>query len=108
MTLIRGGWPNHPASKMWRGHEYHLGLYLLAGIQVLAERGKYYSEIHKKIEFEMTKFKDTGVPTWLGDGSFHRSHRSNLLRKFPEHYRKFWPNDPDNLPYIWPEFHPKF
>jgi hypothetical protein len=48
ITLIRGGWPNHPASKMWRGHEYHLGLYLLAGVEALKERGKDYPEIRKK------------------------------------------------------------
>ena len=29
-------------------------------------------------------------------------HKSNLLRKFPEHYRKFFKGVPDNLEYIWP------
>ena len=102
LTLIRGGWPNHPASRMWRGHEYHLGLYLLAGCKVLAERGKEYPAVVDKILVEMAKFTDTGAPPWLGDESFHLSHRSNLLRKLPAHYRQFWPTDPDNLPYIWP------
>jgi hypothetical protein len=41
-------------------------------------------------------------PPWLGNEDFHRSHRSNLLRKYPEHYRQFWPDEPDNLPYFWP------
>jgi hypothetical protein len=81
ITLIRGGWIHHPAYKMWKGHEYHLGLYLLAGCEVLAERGKQYPEIIKKITTEMNKFSNTGAPSWLGDETFHASHRSNLLRK---------------------------
>ena len=67
MTLIRGGWPNHPANKMWKGHEYHLGLYLLAGIEVLKERGKYYEKIHNNILMEMSKHIDTGAPPWFGN-----------------------------------------
>ena len=102
ITLIRGGWKNHPASKMWRGHEYHLGLYLLAGIQVLSERGKEYPQVKEKIEFEMSKFKNTGAPKWMGNIEFHRSHQSNLLRKDPVHYSKYFSGVPDNLPYIWP------
>ena len=55
MTLIRGGWPNHPAAKMWNGYFYHLGLYLLEGIKVLAERGKDYPVVKEKILAEMAK-----------------------------------------------------
>jgi predicted TPR repeat methyltransferase len=47
---------------------------------------------------------DLGAPTWLGDEELHRSHRSNLLRKFPDHYASLFENDlPDDLPYVWPE-----
>lgn len=124
LTLIRGGWPNHPASRMWRGHEYHLGLYLLAGCNVLAERGKNYPVVIEKIIAEMQKFNDTGTPSWLGDEKFHASHRSNLLRKvrlakeraletgkekdwsvanhMAEWYSQFGWSEPDNLPYVWP------
>jgi hypothetical protein len=102
ITLIRGGWPNHPASKMWRGHEYHLGLYLLAGIQALSERGKKYPQVKEKIETEMSKFMDTGAPKWLGNSEFHRSHQSNLLRKDPVHYGQYFSDVPSDLPYVWP------
>jgi hypothetical protein len=124
ITLIRGGWPHHPANKMWKGHEYHLGLYLLAGCNVLAERGKNYPEICEKIIHEMVKFKDTGATKWLGDEKFHASHRSNLLRKvrlatekametgkekdwivadyIAEWYSQFNWSESDNLPYVWP------
>lgn len=124
ITLIRGGWKNHPACKMWVGHEYHLGLYLLAGWQVLLERGKEYVELKKCIEAEMAKHKDTGAPSWMGDAAFHASHRSNLLRKvaeaeakanltgkeknlkralfLKEWYGQFGWTEPNNLPYVWP------
>jgi len=102
LTLLRGGWKNHPASKMWRGHEYHLGLYLLAGFQALSERGKEYPESLHKVETELFKFKDTGAPLWLGNEEFHKSHRSNLLRKNPVWYGQFGWTESNDLPYYWP------
>ena len=42
------------------------------------------------------------MPAWLGRDEVHLSHRSNLLRKLPDHYRQFWPDEPDDLPYVWP------
>ena len=109
MTLIRGGWPNHPASKMWRGHEYHLGLYLLAGLEALSERGKEYPQVREKIMIEMAKHNDTGAPPWLGNDKFHASHRRALLYKNKEWYSQFgWTEEPDvpnedgKLNYVWP------
>lgn len=102
LTLIRGGWSNHPASKMWRGHEYHLGLYLLAGLLVLKERGKDYSSIREKVYIEMEKHSNTGEPTWFGNDKLHSSHRSNLLRKDPVWYGQFGWTEPSDLPYFWP------
>ena len=40
-------------------------------------------------------------PSWLGNPDFHASHRSNLLRKDPEHYAQFGWTESDNLPYVW-------
>jgi len=109
MTLIRGGWPNHPASKMWRGHQYHLGLYLLAGLEALSERGKEYPHIRENILIEMAKHKDTGAPTWFGNDKLHASHRRALLYKNQEWYSQFgWTEAPDvlnekgKLNYYWP------
>jgi hypothetical protein len=42
------------------------------------------------------------LPPWLGDAAFHRSHQSALVRKDPQHYRRFFPDVPDDLPYVWP------
>ena len=38
------------------------------------------------------------LPPWLGLDPVHVSHRSSLLRKDPEHYRRFFPTEPDDLP----------
>ena len=46
---------------------------------------------------------ENDLPTWWGDESVHSSHRSNLLRKLPEHYSSFgWTDDP-SVPYFWPK-----
>jgi hypothetical protein len=42
------------------------------------------------------------VPPWLGDPDVHRSHRSALLRKDPDHYRALFTDVPDDLAYVWP------
>jgi hypothetical protein len=109
MILLKGGWPNHPASKMWRGHEYHLGLYLLDGCKVLEERSKAYPTVIQRIQEAMFKFKDTGPPTWLGNDTFHASHRKALLFKNYNWYKQFcWKESPDipdqhgKLHYFWP------
>ena len=60
-----------------------------------------YKNTYEYIPFiENKTFAD---PPWFGDDAFHASHRSNLLRKNPEHYGKLGWTEPDNLPYIWPQ-----
>ena len=104
MTLLRGGWPNHPASKMWRGYEGALAQYLMAGVHELYTRGKDYHS--RPWCQELFTYAVAGVdepmPPWLGDEQFHASHRSNLLRKDPVWYGQYNWTEPDNLEYIWP------
>lgn len=111
LTLIRGKWKNHPAAKMWRGHFYSLGEYLMAGIRVLHERvgQPKYDYLAIRIMDEMKKHDNTGVPPWLGNEAFHASHRAALLYKLPEWYSQFgWQEKPDTLNekgklnYVWP------
>lgn len=92
-----GGWSNHPAAKMWAGYIDALKVYHNTIIHEWVDRGynnnmKFYPVSHAPIS-----------PPWWGDEVFHRSHQSNLVRKFPEHYRKYFPDIPDNLPYVWPK-----
>jgi hypothetical protein len=89
------GWKNHPAKIMWEGYEEALKLYQNITITEWVNRG-YKNNM--KLETVNGKVK---MPPWLGDESFHKSHRSNLLRKDFEYYSQFF-NEPIDLPYIWP------
>jgi len=98
-------WQNHPAVRMWRGYEWSLFDYTVAVCREWRGRGfqdtvldKLYSEIAPLLSPEASREK----PAWAGNEEFHRSHRSNLLRKNPEHYGKFGWDVPVDLPYIWP------
>jgi hypothetical protein len=96
LTTPGYGWQNHPAVKMWRGHEGFLARYTNAMVNEWKRRG--YNNT-------MPEFGAGGYytpPSWFGDDKFHASHRSNLLRKDPIYYGKFgWTETPD-LPYVWP------
>jgi hypothetical protein len=48
------------------------------------------------------------LPKWFGNKEFHNSHKSNLLRKNPEHYFEFSKEVSNDLDYIWPCKDPKF
>jgi hypothetical protein len=95
------GWSNHPATRMWSGHEHALAQYGRAVCGEWISRG-YRDTCLQTIEVYANRFKDTGNPKWVGSVEFHRAHQSNLVRKFPEHYRKFFPDVPSDLPYVWP------
>lgn len=97
-----GGWSNHPAAKMWRGHERALVWYGLAVCNEWLARG-YKDTCKDKIASYAAHYPDTtGWPSWWGDAAVHASHRSNLLRKDAEYYGQFdWSETPD-LPYVWP------
>lgn len=97
------GWTNHPAVKMWRNYEDSLIDYGIAICDEWIARG-YADTCRGKIISLATEFSPMcwSTPLWLGSEKLHASHRSNLLRKSPEHYRQYWPNDPDDLDYYWP------
>lgn len=101
LQLVRGQWKNHPAAKMWRGYEIALIWYGQLICMEWQRRG-FKDTCLEKISKERDRFESNGYPPWLGDNAFHASHRSNLLRKNPEHYSQYF-NDPNDLPYIWPE-----
>lgn len=92
------GWTNHPAAKMWRGYPKALAIYYNTCLEVWEERG--FKNI-KLTKIPIIMHSLTPFPEWFGDPDFHASHQSNLLRKNPEHYGKYF-DVPNNLPYIWP------
>jgi hypothetical protein len=90
-----GGWRNHPAVKMWRGHINALKLYYNLSLDKWISRGykdrMQKMSIHGKIVY----------PAWFGRNKFHSAHRSNLLLKDAVYYGNFsWREKPD-LPYLW-------
>jgi len=89
------GWQNHPAVNMWRGFEAMLAVYHNTIIEEWISRG--YRNSMKIIAPNSAAIS----PSWLGNSDFHASHRSNLLRKDPEHYAQFGWTESDNLPYVW-------
>lgn len=95
------GWRNHPATKMWENNIGALVFYGLAICEEWIQRG-YKDTCYSKIEKFLDQYPCGPLPPWLGDPDFHRSHQSNLVRKMPDHYRQFFPDIPDDLPYIWP------
>lgn len=93
------GWRNHPAARMWKDYLPALKLYHNIALDVWIFRGY----INKMTAYNIDKSKSITMPHWLGNEEFHRSHRSNLIRKFPSYYKIIlgW-DEPDNLPYVWP------
>lgn len=94
-------WGKHPAAKMWKGHYGALAYYMNTCIHEWVNRG--YKNTMKLVHTPEHFGGHLVMPNWIGNEAFHLSHQSNLVRKFPEHYRKYFPEVPDNLPYIWPE-----
>ena len=103
LTNETTGWRNHPCTRMWRGFEHRLIEYGLMACLEWQRRG-YQDTIEPRFLRYKELYKHrSGDPPWLGCGEFHRSHRSNLLRKNRIWYSQFWPEERDDLPYVWPQ-----
>ena len=90
------GWRNHPAVLMWR--ESLPALYEYGRIVCVEWRRRgYVDNLLDKFPIEPVTY-----PSWLGNAEFHDSHKANLVRKLPEHYRKYFPDIDETLPYHWP------
>ena len=91
-------WVNHPATRMWRGHEFNLVEYGIAICDEWIDRG-YNDNLCPQFVDLYQRLAPTELPKWLGNKEFHDSHKSNLMRKDPTHY--WWPGIPNNLEYVW-------
>lgn len=112
------GWANHPAVKMWRGHEPALHEYIQDMVTEWKARG-YKSTIGDKARQTMQHVKALGhdidtvtYPAWMTDKHLYElvasSHRLALLNKDYHWYsQQNWAEDtgtrPDHYAYIWPE-----
>jgi hypothetical protein len=103
------GWKNHPATRMWRGFTAALVAYGTAVCDEWERRGRVDAVRAALVAFsggvrpDVAALRAAGaLPPWLGLEPLHVSHRSALVRKEPEHYRTYFPDVPDDLPYVWP------
>jgi hypothetical protein len=99
---------------MWRGYEEALVRYGLDMCAAWAAGGRADTcattlvadlEVGTGSSLVRTQAELAGaaeLPPWLGDPDVHRSHRSALLRKAPDHYRRIFTDVPDDLAYVWP------
>lgn len=107
-TLLGGfykkGWPHHPATKMWRGHEGALTTYMRSILNEWARRGGDAAPSHRELDglVDLCDDESFELPPWLGDDEVHESHRSNLALKLPQHYQPQWPDSGPGKPYVWP------
>lgn len=89
------GWSAHPAAVMWMGRPPALLAYLGA-IDAEWKRRGYKSKL------VIPEAGPVIMPSWMGRADLHASHRSNLLRKNPDHYSQFGWTEPPDLEYVWP------
>ncbi len=95
------GWMNHPAVRMWRGHELSLCEYAVYMCDEWIKRG-YVDNTREQFIKAAENLPSCTDPAWIRDEQLRLSHRSNLIRKLPEHYGPMWPDVPNDLPYVWP------
>lgn len=95
----QGGWVNHPAVRMWRGHEGALAEYGVAICDEWKRRG-FKDTIRRRLRRRRFIAGSYRKPRWFGDKAFHASHRSNLKRKDAHHYAMF--KERPDLEYVWP------
>lgn len=101
------GWRHHPAVRMWAGSERALVRYTLTVCAEWRRRG--YRDtcgdqaLALAARHGWAQVLEAPMPPWWGRPDLHRSHRSNLLRKEPDHYAALWGFEPDDLPYVWPD-----
>jgi hypothetical protein len=83
-----GAWRNHPAVKMWRGHEDFLFLYNESIVKEILMRG-YKNTTHIQFdEIYQDHFMglESETPWWLGNEILHYSHKGRLYEKDPDKY----------------------
>jgi hypothetical protein len=114
LTVPGYGWRHHPAAAMWAGYEEALVRYGLDICEVWCESGSadtcavtLVEDLASGTALSAARTQAAlaaagELPPWLGDPAFHRSHQAALVRKDPGHYRPYFSDVPDDLPYVWP------
>jgi len=102
-----GGWRNHPAVLMWRGHEGSLLEYVRSMIMEAKLRGIGTEGNEKNINLLVSKIRyklNYGAPDWMFDNlklmRVITTHRFNLFKKDPLYYARYQDSmySPYNMP----------
>lgn len=97
-----GAWTNHPAVRMWRGHERSLCEYGIAVCREWRARGWADQSLPKFVAVWKTLPGPSEKPPWWGEHRIHEDHRRTLLARLPNWYRQFWPDEEAREGYEWP------
>jgi hypothetical protein len=106
--MLNRGWVNHPATLMWRKYEWALCQYHEAIYREWTyERGfkshtQTYDDLFDIYERGKTWTEAKVWPYWLGDPTFHDSHKSTLLRKNPAHYAQYFAGYDPTVEIVYP------
>jgi hypothetical protein len=92
----KAGWRNHPAVKMWKGHEGQLWLYIMNMVDEANKRGiKTENNMDNLRVLKKYTSRNWGwaLPKWYTDPFTMRrvlaTHKANLFRKDPVYYFEF-------------------
>lgn len=89
-------WVNHPTVRMWRPFVDALKEYCNCAIEEWVNRGYKNNMFLYNIDSKVI------YPDWLGNKSFHSSHRQTLLYKDPDYYLQFMWKEKPKYEYWWP------
>ena len=95
ITGVTSGWKNHPAVKMWEGHQCALALYCNTMIDEWIARG------YKNTMQKLPHCKTPRFPWWWGWDPLIKSHQASLNRKMPSVY-SFEVGEYAQWGYVWP------
>lgn len=109
----KAAWRNHPAVKMWRGHEHGLFKYIMSMVDEANVRGIKTDKNVENIAVlraHTLQFWGDDMPEWYKDKKILKritdSHKTNLYRKDPEYYYEFvdYIAEPccEKCSYYWP------
>lgn len=96
----------HPVYRGWLGYHAALAAYGAAADVALAARHIGRGGLAGHFAGAVEQLRQSGpdpvvMPPWFEDTDVLRSHRSNIIRRWPE-YADVWPGTPERMPYLFP------